>query len=152
MLQDHPEAYGSSYEEESSWGDDIFERRLNNNAIFGTFENEKLIATCCFHQQTSLKTQHRGFLWGIYTIEEERGKGIGSDIMDHVIEHARDHVIQLHLTCITENERAAMFYQKHGFEIYGTKPRSLYVNGDYYDEYLMVIDLTEEFASETTLH
>lgn len=152
MLQDHPEAYGSSHEEESSWRDEIFKRRLENNAIFGAFEEDELVATCCFHQQTSLKTQHRGFLWGIYTKEEHRGKGIGGEIMDHVINYAGQHVIQVHLTCVTENERAAAFYQKHGFEVYGTKPRSLYVNGEYYDEHLMVIDLADYTRHDTTIH
>ena len=38
---------------------------------------------------------------------------------------------------MVHNERAIRLYKKMGFEIEGTKKHSLFVNGQYVDEYYM---------------
>lgn len=151
-LKEYPIAFNSSYEEESSWGDKIFKRLLENNTMFGGFHKNELVATCCFHQHTSLHKQHRGFLWGMYTAEPHRQKGFATQLLEHTIDHARQHVIQLHLTCVTLYEDIAKFYEKAGFDVYGTEPRSILIDGDYFDVYLMVMDLTDYTAHDTTFH
>jgi len=50
--------------------------------------------------------------------------------------HVHD-VHRLELTVMCHNEKAVRLYQKVGFEIEGTKRRSLCVNGTYIDEYYM---------------
>ena len=44
---------------------------------------------------------------------------------------------RLELTVHTVNARAVALYQRHGFEIEGTRRSSLRVDGVYTDEYLM---------------
>ena len=34
------------------------------------------------------------------------------------------------------------FYQKQGFKIYGTEPRALKIGDTFFDEHLMILDLT----------
>jgi RimJ/RimL family protein N-acetyltransferase len=46
-------------------------------------------------------------------------------------------VKRLELSVMTHNERGIALYKKMGFEIEGTKRASIYVNGNYVDEYLM---------------
>jgi len=46
-------------------------------------------------------------------------------------------IARLELTVHTANARAVALYQRHGFEVEGTRRRSLRVDGVYTDEYLM---------------
>ncbi|MGN6461841.1 MAG: GNAT family N-acetyltransferase, partial [Pseudolabrys sp.] len=89
------------------------------------------------------KRQHRADIFGVYVKPKARGRGASQRLFATLIEAAREMVVQLHLTVTTRNERALTFYRRLGFEIYGTEPRSLLVDGCYYDEYLMVLRLDE---------
>ena len=78
----------------------------------------------------------------MYTKPEHRGNGIASTLIESVILYSKTHVIQLHLTCVTTNPGAMKLYQKFGFEVYGTEPRALKIGDAFFDEHLMVLDLT----------
>ncbi len=137
-LQNSPENFGSSYEEECDWPDLEFQNGLNRSHIFGAFIENYLVACAGFYTLNFIKTQHRGVIWGMYTRPEYRKQGIASALMQHVIADARSKVSQLHLTCVTSNHGAIQFYQKQGFKIYGTEPRALKVGDKFLDEHLMV--------------
>lgn len=142
-LQDSPENFGSAYEEELHWTDAEFQEGLTKSNIFGGFIDDKLVACAGFYSLTSLKTQHRGVIWGMYTRPEYRKQGVASALIQTVIMHARSRVLQLHLTCVTSNLSGIRFYQKQGFKIYGTEPRALKIDHTFYDEHLMVLYLNE---------
>ena len=65
-VQLHPEAFGSSYEEESLWKDEDFKNSLIKSDIFGAFEEKKLIGIAGFFQFKLLKLKHRGNLFSMY--------------------------------------------------------------------------------------
>lgn len=140
-LKNAPESFGSSYEEEVNWPDLDFQTALTKNDIFGVFVDNLLIACASFYSLHSAK--HRGVIWGMYTKTEFRGQGMASALMQTIINHAKTRVIQLHLTCVTSNFGAVAFYQKQGFKIYGTEPRALKIRDIFFDEHLMVLDLTQ---------
>lgn len=79
----------------------------------------------------------------MYTQPECRGQGISSVLIQAIIDHAKLHVTQLHLACVASNLVAVSFYQKHGFKIDGTESRSLKIRDKFFDEHLMILDLTE---------
>jgi ribosomal protein S18 acetylase RimI-like enzyme len=141
-LKDTPESFGSSLEEELAWSDSYFKDTLTKNDIFGVFLDDLLVSCACFYTLNSDKTKHRGVIWGMYTRPEYRGKGIASALIQTIIHHALSRVIQLHLTCVTTNPAALALYQKYGFMIYGTEPKALKIGDTFFDEYLMVLDLT----------
>ncbi len=143
-LKNSPESFASSYEEESSGSDSDFKKNLIQSDVFGVFIGYSLVACAGFYSLNSLKTKHRGVIWGLYTQLEYRGQGIASALIQTIIHHARSRVIQLHLTCVTSNLAAVAFYQKQGFSIYGREDRSLKVAETFFDEYLMILDLTKE--------
>jgi RimJ/RimL family protein N-acetyltransferase len=65
-------------------------------------------------------------------------QGIASRMLREVISWAPGAGIKrLELTVHTANARAVALYQRHGFEVEGTKRSSLRVDGVYTDEYLM---------------
>ncbi len=142
-LQDSPESFGSSYEEEIIRSEGDWKTGMENSDIFGAFLDNELVACAGFFSLSFLKTKHRGVLWGMYTKPVSRGKGIASSLIETVIAHAKSRVIQLHLTCVTSNLGAMKLYEKQGFKIYGTEPRALKIGNNFFDEHLMMLDLTQ---------
>ncbi|MBA2653375.1 MAG: GNAT family N-acetyltransferase [Tatlockia sp.] len=143
-LNNAPQSFNSSYEEEVLWTDSEFQNRLSKGYVLGAFVDNSLVSCVGFATLNSLKTQHRGVLWGVYTRPEHRGKGIATVLIQALIQHAKTCVTQLHLTCALSNHAASAFYQKQGFRIYGTGPKALKIKDTFYDEYLMVLDFKEE--------
>lgn len=139
-LKDFPEAFGSSYEEELKFSEARFKEGLIKSDIFGSFESGNLIGVAGFFSLTNLKTKHRGVLFGLYVEKDFRGKGVASELILTVINHAKTRVSQLHLSVVTTNQQAVGLYQKFGFRIYGTEPKALKIQGQFYDEFLMVLD------------
>lgn len=135
----HPEAFGSSYEEESLFTDDQFNIGLTDSDIFGAFINDELAGTAGFFIFKYLKMKHRGNLFGMYVKPEYRNRGVASQLIEMVISHAQTKVLQLHCSVVSENQVATQFYEKYGFQIYGTEPKSLKVGEKFYDEHLMAL-------------
>lgn len=138
-LRLHPEAFGSSYEEVSLWPDEEYQSMLIKNDIFCSFIDNCLAGGAGFFIYELEKFKHRGCLFGLYLRKGYRGQGIADQLVEKIITHARDKVIQLHCTVTTENTSAIELYKKYGFQIYGTEPRSLKVSGIFYDEHFMVL-------------
>lgn len=140
-LQNSPESLASSYEEEMKYSQEEWKNKLIKSNVFGAFVNNKLIAGAGFYNLNRLKTMHRGDLFAMYVTPKYRGQGIASQLIEVVINHAKSRVIQLHLSCVTNNESAVKLYQKYGFRIYGIEPRSLKIDDNFFDEYLMLLEL-----------
>ncbi|WP_419420684.1 N-acetyltransferase family protein [Legionella sp. D16C41] len=140
-LLSNPEAFGSSFEEEVNLSDKEFEINFNKSTIFGAFEEKDLIGCVGFFIYSFLKMKHKGAVFSMYTKPEYRNLGVGNALLQYVIAYAKDKVMQLHLTVVTTNRAAIELYQKNGFTIYGTEPRALKVNDQFYDEHLMVLNL-----------
>jgi ribosomal protein S18 acetylase RimI-like enzyme len=138
-LRDHPTAFGASYEAVAERPDSYFLEGLADMAVFGAFSADgRQIGLAAFMRNGGQKQMHRGDLIQMYVRPEARRTGASLGLVETVFEHARSLVVQLHLGVATENTAAIRLYKKAGFHIYGTEPRSLYVNGRYVDEHLMV--------------
>lgn len=67
-----------------------------------------------------------------------QNQGIGTKLFEKLDNWAKEQgVKRLELTVICENARAKHLYEKMGFEIEGTKKKSVLVDGTYLDEYYM---------------
>lgn len=115
-LANSPESFGSSYDEEALMSDTDFQNGLSKGYVLGAFVDDLLVSCAGFYKLNSLKTKHRGVLWGMYTRLEYRGKGIATALIQTLIQHAKTCVTQLHLTCVTSNFVAALFIKSKGFE------------------------------------
>jgi ribosomal protein S18 acetylase RimI-like enzyme len=138
-LKNVPEAFGSSYEEESLWADERFQMTLQQNYIFGAFIDTELVASSAFFTLNNIKTKHKGVIWGVYVKPNYRKIGIAATLLQTLIQHAKQHVIQLHLSVTAHNLAAIKFYEKFGFKIYGTEPNALKIDNVFFDEHLMVL-------------
>ncbi|HEY9011053.1 MAG TPA: GNAT family N-acetyltransferase [Devosia sp.] len=137
-LQESPEAFGSSFEAEKDRTVESFADSIERGHIVGAFADGALVAVAGFYVMAAQKMAHRGVIWGVYVHPEARGQGAGRDVLNAVIDHAGTRVLQVHLTVVTSNGAALRLYEKLGFAIYGTEPRSLRLDGRFLDEHLMV--------------
>lgn len=136
-LQLHPEAFASSYAQERELSDDEFKQRLIRNDVFGAFKDCQLIGTAGFFVFRGIKTEHKGCLYGMYLQKKFRATGIAGDLVKAVIQHAQQHVSQLHCSVVTTNISAIRLYEKNGLKIYGTEQNALKIGTEFYDEHLM---------------
>jgi ribosomal protein S18 acetylase RimI-like enzyme len=137
-LVNHPASYGSSAESFAAQGDDELRDTLNRMTFFGVVAEDSLGGIVAFGQTQGERERHRGWLYQVYVQPRLRGTGAAPALIEAAVAHARGHVLQIHLGVGAHNQPAIRLYQKAGFEIYGTEPRALFVNGRYIDEHLMV--------------
>jgi ribosomal protein S18 acetylase RimI-like enzyme len=143
-LQNEPDAFGSTFEKESTEPLEVWVDRLTRNAIFGGFFGDRLVGVAVFYVLAGTKLSHKGVLCGMYVTPEARGSGLAAALVETLLEHAGKEVEQVQLTVVVTNPRARRFYQRMGFVDYGLEEKALKYKGVYYDEALMVKFLSRE--------
>jgi len=141
-LQTYPDAFGSTYEIEMSRPLSYFVERLEKNVILGGFDHGELVGMVGFYQMTGPKDRHKGVIWGMYVKPRLQGNGLGSTLLDSVIQLGKMQVEQIQLTVVITNQRAVRFYEASGFRGYGIEKDALKSSESYFDELLMVRFLT----------
>lgn len=141
-----PQYVGPSAERELLSGVDGIESLLaayasEGTCIFGAFSGGKLIGVLGTSRRLSPKFKHRAFLWGMYVSSEYRKLKVATLLLSHVKDWAKHHpeITVLWLQVTETNVPAIQFYKKHGFEIYGTEPLSLFTQGEYHTAHYMQI-------------
>ena len=142
-LQERPEAFASSVEEEAPLDLARVAERLaprDDAAVFGAWDGAVLCGIVGIQREALAKLRHKAVLWGLYVAPECRGAGHGEALIRHAVQHAA-RVLgcrQVNLGAHTGNEAALRLYRRVGFQVFGTEPGSLCVNGQWQDEHHMV--------------
>jgi RimJ/RimL family protein N-acetyltransferase len=141
-LQECPEAFASSYEEEVKTPLSELQARLApraDAAVLGAFEGIELVGTVGLQREGMAKLSHKAFVWGVYVAPTARRQSVAEQLMGFALEYAASNlgVRSLNLGVNTENTAAVALYTKLGFQQYGLEREFLFVNGRYYDEYQM---------------
>lgn len=111
---------------------------LDKLAFFGAESPDGQLVGIMAFDQGQKREAHRGWLLQVYVRAPWRGTGCARALLDAVLEHASAHVLQVHLGVAADNLPALRLYRGAGFELYGTDPRFMKVDGRYIDEHLMV--------------
>jgi ribosomal protein S18 acetylase RimI-like enzyme len=141
-----PEAFGASHAEEAARPLSAFAERLAPPApslVFGAFVRDELVGSAGFLAATSAKSRHKGTLWGVYVMPEQRGRGFARRLVEAVIAHAAQHVLILNANVVTTNAVARALYETLGFRGYGIEAKALCVDGVFHDEALLALDFSE---------
>jgi len=115
----------------------------NGDSCYIAVDENKIVGFIIAVREKFIRTQHVATIV-IGILEEYCGKGIGSLLFQNVINWANENKVKrLELTVIAENQRAMNLYKKVGFKLEGTREKSIFKDGKYYDELYMskIIDL-----------
>jgi RimJ/RimL family protein N-acetyltransferase len=136
-LLKHPTAFSADPDIESRLTLDDWRQRLSSRVWFGGNRDGVLCGMIAYSTEASKKTRHTAFVGSMYVRESERGGGMADALMAAFLEHAAQNVEQVMLNVEAGNERAIRFYERNGFRTVGRMPRSILVDGSYYDELAM---------------
>jgi ribosomal protein S18 acetylase RimI-like enzyme len=136
-LRRDPDAFTSTFEEESGKELAFFAERLAASAVFAAFRGAELLGVAGFYVQRGPKHGHKGMLWGMYVRPQARGSGIAGRLVEAVVEHARLHVELIQLTVVSDNMAARRLYERFGFVEYGLEKRAAKYRGRYHDDLLI---------------
>lgn len=127
-LKEDPQAFGSSYEKESAFSEEQWKERIENrdNCIIVAKEADTSIGMIGYHLKDEGKNAH---LWGMFVSKKYRGKGIGKQLMQQIVEKAKrvKSVEVVSLDVNPEQTSAVKLYESMGFVKSGTRK---YLMGD----------------------
>lgn len=145
-LRDHPDAFGSSYEDELASGSAERRGRFETSgsdemsAVFGAFTADGvLVGTVGLVRSPGAKVRHKGSLWGMYVAPEARGTGAAPRLVASVLATACEwRLEQVQLSVVVGNTAAHRLYERAGFVIFGQERHALQLPDGPRDELLMV--------------
>jgi RimJ/RimL family protein N-acetyltransferase len=146
-LESEPIGFAESTAEHEALGVAGTEARIeagnDENFVMGAFDAGMLIGTAGFYREKQQKRRQIGWIWGVFVHPSHRGKGIGRGLILSVIEQARplEGLASIHITAAVTQEAARHMYKNLGFRSIGIVPSALHVNGQYFDEEMMSLNL-----------
>ena len=120
------------------WDEAIREIKKRKGLIITAQVDERTIGMAHLVRGKFEKNKHVGFL-GISIVNEFRGMGIGTAMMNYIIEWARRQkkLEKISLTVFSTNEAAINLYCTFGSQIEGVSKRQYRIEGKYIDETIM---------------
>lgn len=148
-LRDHPDAFTSSFEEESArplaWSVQRLASQPQKPCDFflGAFQQSLMVGMVGLQGRYRPKERHNATVVGLYVVPELAGQGVGGNLMQRLIERAStlDALEQLQLTVTEGNRTACALYARCGFVEFGTLQRAIKIQDQYYAKVHMVLRL-----------
>lgn len=142
-LREHPAEYSDSYDDWARLSVDELSEELATSVdqvVFGQLAQSSLVGNIGLTRYSDEKRRHRGFLWGLYVLPEQRQHGIGRDLVAKALEYAATH-LRLHAICAhvnARNDAALELLQWQGFVVLTREECALKVDGVLHDQMLLV--------------
>lgn len=140
-LKDSPRAFGADYDTNAAQPPEYWRERVGSSeekALFLAEQESILLGMTGIIRNSSQKTRHNAWLWGVYVTPAWRGLHVAGELIEACARWAEaGGIVIVKLGVAAVNSRAIRCYERCGFSVYGTEPRALFYEGDYYDEYLM---------------
>ena len=109
----------------------------DESTIFVAEHEGELVGFLRARGETLHRVRHTALI-GLAIRQSYVGQGMGTRLFAAVEEWARTRNLhRLHLTVMTHNHRAVALYQKMGFVIEGLHKATMWVDGQYVDEFTM---------------
>lgn len=143
-LREHPEAFTSSFEEDTLAPLEVAQKRLSSpeRKFWGAFDGDTLFGTIGLDAETRAKNRHKATVVGMYVAAEHAGRGAGRALLEALVHEARASGLELLVLTVTEGNRgAAQLYERAGFRSFGIEPRAIKVDGRAHAKNHMYLDL-----------
>jgi GNAT superfamily N-acetyltransferase len=143
-LREHPEAYGTDYDEDAAQPDSVWRDRVGKAAgdpsgsIVLADAGGELAGMVGVWRGSGIKTRHEATIWGVYVRAKYRGQKLTDRMINEALGWCRGGNVRIvRLTVVTCNTAAICSYQRCGFLVCGVSPEEIKVGDRYYDELLM---------------
>ena len=144
-LTSEPLAFVASVEDDVGLVAASVERFLadrDEQAVFGAFEGDELVAMIGVVRAAKTKQRHRATVWGTFVLPQARGRGLGGALVAAVVAQARTWGLAQLMLGVTDAAPAARrLYERAGFRTWGREPRALQSDGRFVDEEHLALDL-----------
>lgn len=108
-----------------------------NSTIFVAEENDELVGFLMAIGGSANRAKYTVYLV-VGILKEYRGMGVGTSLFNALEQWAIKNTIhRLELTVVVRNQAGVSLYEKMGFEVEGLKRDSLFIDGEFVDEYYM---------------
>ena len=136
-LENDPQAFGSSTQEEEKLTREDWERRIRD-ALFA-LEDGKPVGMIVFVLNDRPKLKHVASIFGVYVSPEHRGKGIGTGLLRAALLRIgrKEGIVKAKLAVNSEQLSALRMYEKAGFVVAGRMQKELKVGRRFFDELIM---------------
>lgn len=113
-----------------------------SDIVLGAFE-PALAAHVGLRREARRKRAHKATLWGLYVAPEMRGRGLGRDLVEALLAHARatPGLTVIQLTVMAGNAQALALYSHLGFQRFGYQRRASKIGDVYVDEEHLMLEL-----------
>lgn len=143
-----PFAFLSTPEEIEAENDSHWKNRIEKSKEEKTtfmlvgFIEEEMAGMMALYWEDRDKIRHVAHLVSVYIDSQTRGQGVGSKLLEAVIEKAREKkfIRKIRLS-VTSVNPAKIFYEKKGFKVIGNFKEEVFVDGKYYDEDVMELEI-----------
>ncbi len=147
-LRLHPDAFSADYAQDQAKPMSFWEERIRQNTtgeagiLYVAASADQLLGMTGIYLESSPKTRHNGWIWGVYVGPEWRGLRLADELIGCCIDWGRAHgVVIAKLGVTTTNTPAIRCYTRLGFAVFGVEPKANSAGGDYHDELLMAKDV-----------
>lgn len=130
----HPDAFTSSANERAALPLAWWEARLAQapdaaEAVWACMAGDAIQGVVGLSFEQREKVRHKATLFGMYVRPEQRSQGLGRQLVDAVLTHARacPHIACVQLTVSEGNDAAITLYRAAGFEPWGCEPMAVRV-------------------------
>ncbi len=139
-LKESPTAFATSYDEDNSLSDLEWQEKLkrSGDGLLFAFVDDKIVGMLGYFVEKYAKHKHSAVLHGFYVDLGARGVGVGSMLMEKIINKIKkEGFVKAKTFVYTSQDAAVGLYEKFGFEKVGKFRKELFVDDKYYDEWVM---------------
>ncbi|GHF99356.1 hypothetical protein GCM10017783_09210 [Deinococcus piscis] len=149
MLREAPAAFLTTAEEFAERPLDAIAERLRpdpENVTFGVWDGGELVGICTLVREQGPRSRHRADIFGMGVLDRAQGRGVGRALLTAAIAYARElpGVRSLHLDVMETQAAALGLYRSLGFEVWGTEPNAMCIDGELVRSHAMWLDLGAE--------
>ncbi len=105
-------------------------------------DDDRVLASAYWHRYPKAVLAHNAVLSKLMTLSSARGRGLGRQVVQAVIDDARAAGVEvLTLDCRGNNHSALRLYDELGFVVSGRRPDFIAVGAERFDQVLLHLDL-----------
>ncbi|NOT33726.1 MAG: GNAT family N-acetyltransferase [Candidatus Eisenbacteria bacterium] len=143
-LETAPLSFGATVEDDKNQSVEFVRASLadeRNQAMFGGFENDRMVGLLAIRRESGIKRAHRVGVFSVFVTPRSRGRGMARELLDAAIAQVRawGDVTQLELGVTDAAPGARRMYEAAGFREWGREPRAIRHQGRYVDMFKLAL-------------